>query len=126
LASERATDGDRDSMQAMVTRLGSGPFDLRGYAETVRGTHDLIVAGAHNAYLADAMAPLQGLSRRFWITHVVDAEAEIKTGADLHVAILRSIVDANPDAAEAASIELNDYLVDFTLATLRPVPRQRT
>lgn len=120
LACERSDQADRDGMSAMVERLERGGFDLKGYAETVRGTHDLIVVGAHNAYLADAMAPLQGLSRRFWFTHVTEVDTEIKAGADLHAAMLKAILERNADAAEVAALELNDYLVDFSYATLGP------
>jgi DNA-binding GntR family transcriptional regulator len=125
LACERADRADREGMEAMVERLEKGGFDLKGYAETVRGTHDLIVVGAHNEYLADAMAPLQGLSRRFWITHVTDVDTEIKSGANLHVAILNAILERDPDAAEAAALNLNDYLVDFSYATLGQPARSR-
>lgn len=118
LACERSGHADRDGMEAMVEDLERGGFDLEGYAETVRGTHDLIVQGAHNEYLADAMAPLQGLSRRFWFTHVTDVDTEIKAGTNLHVAILKAILERDADAAEDAALELNDYLVDFSYATL--------
>jgi DNA-binding GntR family transcriptional regulator len=118
LASHRATEADRAAMRGMVDLLGRGDFTLEQYADTVKGTHDLIVTGAHNEYLADAMAPLQGLSRRFWFGHVVDEAAEIKAGGHLHSAILRGILDRDPDAAEAASHDLNDYLVEFAYATL--------
>lgn len=119
LACERASGEQRTNMQSMVELLESSTFGLRDYAETVKGTHELIVNGAHNDYLADAMAPLQGLSRRFWFTHVVDEDAEIKKGAHLHVAILSAILAEDPDAAEAASHELNDYLVEFSYQSLR-------
>jgi DNA-binding GntR family transcriptional regulator len=125
LACERSSQVDRDGMEAMVGRLEQGGFDLKGYAETVRGTHDLIVVSAHNEYLADAMAPLQGLSRRFWFTHVTDVETEIKTGANLHVAILKAILGRDADAAEIAALELNDYLVEFAYATLGSQARRR-
>jgi DNA-binding GntR family transcriptional regulator len=62
LACHRATETIRKQMAAMVDLLA-------------KDTHELIVAGAANDYLADAMAPLQGLSRRFWFTHVVDHHA---------------------------------------------------
>lgn len=122
LACERAGEADRAAMASMVERLSSTTFELREYGETVRDTHDLIVAGSHNAYLADAMAPLQGLSRRFWFTHVADVETEIKAGSSLHVAILRSILARDTAAAEAASHDLNDYLVDFTYGVLGRPP----
>ncbi len=118
LGSGRADPGDRTGMQTMVDRLEHQTFTLIAYAETVKDTHDLIITAAHNEYLAETMAPLQGLSRRFWYTHVVDEDTEIKTGAHLHTAILRAILSRDPDAAEAASHGLNDYLVDFSYATL--------
>jgi DNA-binding GntR family transcriptional regulator len=119
LACHRATDRDRDGMRAMVALLHSRGFNLHDYAETVKDTHHLIVGAAHNEYLADSMAPLQGLSRRFWFTHVVNEAVEIKTGAQLHSAILRTILDRDPLAAEQASHELNDYLVEFAYRSLR-------
>lgn len=118
LACERATADERAAMEVMAGRLDHGIFTLREYAETVRGTHELIAAGSHNDYLADAMAPLQGLSRRFWFTHVVAEDAEIKAGATLHSTLLVSIVSGDVDGAEAASHALNDYLVDFAYASL--------
>lgn len=118
LACERAGDPERTQMREMVDVLAENDFTLKEYAETVKGTHDLIVTGAHNEYLADAMAPLQGLSRRFWFTHVVDEATEIKTGADLHSTILRAILARDVEAAERGSHELNDYLREFSLASL--------
>ncbi|MCW2559889.1 MAG: transcriptional regulator, GntR family [Mycobacterium sp.] len=56
LACERTRAEDGAAMRDMVESLTSDAFDLRSYAETVKGTHDLIVTAAHNEYLADAMA----------------------------------------------------------------------
>lgn len=106
-------------MAAMVFLLGKDAFTLEAYADTVKDTHDLIVAGAGNDYLSDAIAPLQGLSRRFWLTHVVDQPKEIAAGSALHEHILQAILERDADAAEAASHALNDYLIDFSYATLR-------
>lgn len=119
LACQRAHAHKREAMTDMVGLLGTSTFQLKEYADTVKGTHDLVVAGAQNDYLADAMAPLQGLSRRFWFAHVVDEDADIKTGSALRVAIIRAVLERDADAAQAASLELNDYLVDFSYASLR-------
>lgn len=119
LACHRATEAIRTRMADMVDLLAGDAFTLEAYAETVKDTHELIVAGAANDYLADAMAPLQGLSRRFWFTHVVDHHAEITVGSKLHTEILQAILERDDDAAEAASQALNDYLVDFSYAALR-------
>ncbi len=120
LACRHATAPERQQMKVMAQRLTTvDGFSLREYAETVKGTHDLIANGSHNEYLADAMAPLQGLSRRFWFSRVVDEQAEIKAGSQLHIAILQAILGRDADAAETASRELNDYLVDFTYAAVQ-------
>lgn len=119
LACQMATDTDRHSMQDMVRLLEADRFTLRQYLDTVKDTHQMIVAASHNEYLADAMAPLQGLSRRFWITHVRDEQAEIGQGSALHARILRSILDRDSEGAEKASHSLNDYLVEFAYRTVR-------
>lgn len=119
LACQRTGKETRQQMVDMVALLAADAFSLDAYAETIKDTHDLIVAAAANEYLADAMAPLQGLSRRFWFTHVVDQQAEITTGSKLHTQILQAIIEGDAEAAEAASLSLNDYLVDFAYATLQ-------
>ena len=124
LACERATESDRRPMEQMASRLERDTFTMDEYAGTVRDTHGLIVRAAHNDYLADAIAPLQGLSRRFWFAHVQDQEAEIHAGARLHRAILTAILAKDVEAAEEAVESLNRYLVDFAYATIRPTRRE--
>ena len=87
-------------------------------------THELIAA-AGNEFLSVAMTPLQGLSRRFWFAHLHDAGQEIQTAAQLYAGILRAIAGGDESAASAASLRLNDYLVQFAYQTLhdRELPR---
>nr|WP_281374015.1 FCD domain-containing protein [Allobranchiibius huperziae] len=125
LACHRAGEEVRAGMAAMVDQLTKETFTLEAYAETVKRTHELIVTGSGNDYLADSIAPLHGLSRRFWFTHVVDQQGEINTGSALHIRILRAILDRDSDAAETASLALNDYLVEFSHATLRSAVHDR-
>lgn len=119
LACARATAEVHQQMSDMVELLAQDAFTLEAYAETIKDTHALIVAAAANDYLADAMAPLQGLSRRFWFTHVIDQQTEITTGSKLHSQILQAIIERDPDTAEAASMSLNDYLVEFAHGSLQ-------
>lgn len=118
LACQRARDGDRDDMSAMVVRLKEETFTLESYLETVRTTHHLITAAADNEYLSEALAPAQALSRRFWIAHMRDQEHHIHVGARLHQRILKAILDADESTAAAASTALNDYLVEFAYDSL--------
>ena len=119
LACHGADATDRAGMEAMAEVLSHGQLMIHEYGDTIKGTHRLIVGAAHNEFLADAMAPLQGLSRRFWLAHVRDIAAEIQRGRELHLAILRAILARDEKAAERASHELNDYLVQFAHDTLR-------
>lgn len=117
LACQRATPKDIGEM-AQLTGALAGEFDLSGYAETVRETHSLIIRATGNPYLEAALMPLQSLSRRFWFLHVHDEVKEIAAGKALHAAILSAMVKRDADAACAASLSLNDYLVHFALATV--------
>jgi DNA-binding GntR family transcriptional regulator len=118
LACDRADAGQRAQMSAMVERLTGDNFTLDSYLETVKETHHLIAATAANDYLADALAPAQALSRRFWIAHMRDEQRQIETGSSLHRATLVAILAGDQDAAAAASSALIDYLEDFTYAAL--------
>ena len=117
LACRRATGKDMEAIVALTATL-SGGFELHGYSETVRQTHALIIQAAHNPYLEALMVPLQTLSRRFWIMHVRDEQAEIAHGKRLHQDILQAILARDPDGAGAASLALNSYLVEFALSVV--------
>lgn len=123
LACHNANEGDRARMDAMVRRLSGDPMPLAEYAETLKDTHQMIATAGHNEYLADAMAPLQGLSRRFWLAHVHDKPEEIGRGSAHNLAILGAILARDPTAAERASLTLNDYLVEFAYGTIHRRPR---
>jgi DNA-binding GntR family transcriptional regulator len=120
LACHNATAEDRRRMEAMLVRLSGEPLALADYAEMLKDIHRLVASTGNNEYLADAMAPLQGLSRRFWLAHLRDDGLnDVRRGAAHYVAILRAILAREPDAAEQASRALNDYLVEFAYATIR-------
>ncbi|MBR1220585.1 GntR family transcriptional regulator [Bradyrhizobium sp. U87765 SZCCT0131] len=117
LACERGAAAELDAMRKLAGQL-TGDFTLRRYTETVRETHRLIIEAAHNPYLGVLMTPLQALSRRFWIMHVRDEQREIRHGGRLHADMLNAIADRKVERASAASLALNDYLVQFTLAVV--------
>ncbi|KLU09040.1 MULTISPECIES: GntR family transcriptional regulator [Kocuria] len=114
LACERATVAELAGIQALAEEL-EGIQELETYVGVVRGTHRMLCAAAHNEYLADAMTPLQGLSRRFWMAHILDGAREVTAGKELHLQLLRAILARDVEAAREASIQLNDYLVQFAL-----------
>lgn len=114
LACERATAAQLADIQALTEELDD-IHELDNYIPVVRATHDMLCEAAHNEYLADAMNPLQGLSRRFWLAHVVDGPEEVRSGKQLHLPMLRAILARDAETAQQASLQLNDYLVSFAL-----------
>lgn len=119
LAAGRATATEREAMLELAGTLESFEGDdIHAFAPLLKSSHGLVASAAHNAYLLLAMGPLQGLSRRFWFANLRDVAADLRRGADRHVAILRAVPTGDADAAAAASLQLNDYLIDFTYAVL--------
>lgn len=118
LAAERASAEQRDRATALMTRARSLDIPLEDFPLFLRDAHDLIVAAAHNEFLSVAMAPLQGLSRRFWFSHLSKPVADVAEAATLHAAVLEAVAIGDVGAAADASIALNDYLVRFAYATL--------
>lgn len=120
LACSRQLPGHAEQLRALLVRLDEEISSLREYADLVGDIHHVVADAAGNAYLADAIAPLQSLSRRFWHHHVRDVAAEIRTGSHHLRQILESVLAKDADRATQASIALNDYLVDFTRAVVSP------
>lgn len=114
LACERATAVELARVGVLAEEM-AGLSDLQPYVAAVRETHGLLCEASHNEYLADAMTPLQGLSRRFWLAHVLDAAHEVQSGKALHLELLACIVARDSENASKASIRLNDYLVSSAL-----------
>lgn len=119
LATHRADTTQKSRMTALaqdLTKLESPT--PRAFGALLKQAHECIVAAAQNEFLETAMAPLQGLSRRFWFAHIVDTDKELRVAATFHSSILLAISHGDEQKAISASIELNDYLVDFAYKTL--------
>jgi DNA-binding GntR family transcriptional regulator len=120
LAARRARPALRQAMLELAEALAAFTGeDYRAFGPLLKRSHALIAAAAQNPYLPVAMAPLQGLSRRFWFANLRDVAADLRDGADKHVAILRAIHNQDPEAGARASLALNDYLVEFAHRTLQ-------
>lgn len=119
LATHRAEQGQKDAMLQLAEQLERfDSDDIHAFGPLLKQSHALIAAAAQNDFLSVAMAPLQGLSRRFWFANLRDRAEDIRAGADRHCAILRAVHHGDPDQAAQASRQLNDYLVEFTHRTL--------
>lgn len=118
LAARRADASDRARLSALLEELRGEVQDATAYAETLRQVHETVGRAAHNAYLVDAITAVQGLSRRFWFAHLRDASSEIARGSALYGQGIAAVLDGDREGAERALLALNDYLVEFTRATL--------
>jgi DNA-binding GntR family transcriptional regulator len=119
LAARRSRPALREDMLELAQILEAFEGDdYRAFGPLLRRSHRLVADGAQNPFLPVAMAPLQGLSRRFWFANLRDIAADLRDGADKHIAILRAIQSQDAKAAAQASLALNDYLVEFAHRTL--------
>jgi DNA-binding GntR family transcriptional regulator len=118
-AATRATGSEQSRMTKLANQLEecANMHDDFLYARLLKQIHILLVQVAHNEYLELAMAPLQGLSRRFWFAYK-DEQTDLADAAHLHAAILRKIVAGDPVAAIEASHALNDYLTTMARRTI--------
>lgn len=118
LAASRATDAQRRTARDLADDVIDRRMSVGDFSIFLRSAHALVVEATHNEFVEVAMAPLQGLSRRFWFGHLGNIAADLSQAAELHHNILAAIADGEADVAHAASIALSDYLLEFTYATL--------
>lgn len=112
LACERASTTELDRIRVLKAELDNTEA-LSEYVKILRATHIALSVASHNEYLADAMTPLQVLSRRFWLAHIVDEAHEVTRGKSLHTHLLTALLDRDAPEARQASTALNDYLIEF-------------
>lgn len=84
--------------------------DLDSYVTAVARSHLLLRQIASNEYLADALAPLQGLSRRFWLATARGDQEEVQRGQGLYVPALQAVIDRDVQAARSGILALHDFL----------------
>ncbi|ABZ77867.1 transcriptional regulator, GntR family [Shewanella halifaxensis HAW-EB4] len=118
-AATRASESEKIRMTKLASQLedNAAKQDDLVYAQLLKQIHILLVQVSNNEYLQLAMAPLQGLSRRFWFAYKNES-SDLADAAYLHATILRKIVEGDPVAAVEASYALNDYLTSMARRTI--------
>lgn len=123
LATHRASTDQKEAMLLLVDDLELvDKSDVREFEVLLKQDHEIIAASTGNDYLRAALAPLQGLSRRFWFAHLEHPETELAQATQLHTDILRAVCHGDENEAGEAAQRLNDYLIEFTYQTLHPSP----
>lgn len=118
LAATRATEAQRRTAAQLADDILGREISIEDFATFLRSAHALVVAATHNEFVEVAMAPLQGLSRRFWFGNLSSPADDLKRAANLHHDILAAIAAGDAEAAHTASVALSDYLFGFTYDTL--------
>lgn len=118
LAAQRANAQQRRTAAALAEEVLGATTSVDDFATFLRDAHALVVGATHNEFVEVAMAPLQGLSRRFWFGNLTNPQRDLAQAGELHTAILTAIAAGDAEAAEAASLALSDYLLAFAYATL--------
>lgn len=118
-AASRASVEEKQQMLQLAEELetcAKNKDDLK-YATLLKAIHGLLVKAACNEYLKLAMAPLQGLSRRFWFAYK-NQDNDLTHASSLHAAVLRAVSHTDGEEAVAASHRLNDYLTDVAYRSI--------
>lgn len=118
-AAVRATEEQRRQMREVADAIEAAALrgDKKLFIDDSWDSHHLPVVATHNESMATAMSLFLGQSRRFWFAHS-KRFANIQEVAKLHAERLRAIAGGDPDAAEADSRRLMNYLEAFARSTV--------
>jgi DNA-binding GntR family transcriptional regulator len=119
LGARRANAAEREALRRVAAGfLGAAANgDEAALLAADKEFHDLFATCAHNNYAATAMGPLDSLSRRFFYMHRLSV-GNSGESAKLHANIAEAIANGDPQAAEAATNAMADYLDEFARSTL--------
>lgn len=118
LATVRASDDQLAEVSLLVSTLKQVP-DQSAYQIALRQCHELIGQLSNNTYLASALVPLQGLSRRFWLISTRDLDEDFTQARVLYVPSLEAVVKRDAQAARESILHLHSHLVESALTWAR-------
>ena len=90
----------------------------RAFVDADREFNALVVATARNKYAAQAIAPIEAQTRRFWYVYFKNF-GDLPRVSRLHARLARRIAENNEAAARKCSDEIVDYAEEYTRKTLR-------
>jgi DNA-binding GntR family transcriptional regulator len=116
MAAERATDGDRAALEALIDELDAGEgLDGRALIDLDRRIHECVYRCTHNRFLEATLQEYYTLALRIWFL-ALDRAAELRDAVLEHRALLEAIRDG--DAGTAGEI-MRGHVLDFEQAMRR-------
>jgi DNA-binding GntR family transcriptional regulator len=91
--------------------------DVIGFLEADKALDEALALAAENPFAARVAAPLQTHSRRFWFRY--KADTGLAEAAERHVALIRSILEGDEQAAAAEAERLMSLLGSHAEAAAR-------
>ncbi len=118
-AAKRATPDERRRFADLAEALDASARDRDDVAfmRLDREFNQALLAACHNEFAESAMRRMQGLTRRFWFQHYREV-LDLERCASLHAEVARKIAEGEEQPARDASDRLNDYIEEFTRATI--------
>ncbi|WP_126283150.1 GntR family transcriptional regulator [Burkholderia stagnalis] len=114
-AARRALPEEREQMRETVAQLDAAgeSQDVLAYLRSVYKANQLMAKLARNQFAAEAIAPLQALSRRFYFMYHVHLN-DLPMASQLHARIARAIADGDEQEAGVSADSMMDYIDAFT------------
>jgi DNA-binding GntR family transcriptional regulator len=102
LAAERLSPADREAFDDLLVVLETRPsVDQRELMRLDQQIHRQIYVAARNPFLETTLERYFNLSLRLWFL-VLDRNVSLREALEEHVELLRAILSADPDRAEAS------------------------
>jgi DNA-binding GntR family transcriptional regulator len=106
LAAERATDGDREELSALLAELDAGTSELMELDERI---HRAVYRAAHNDLLEATLEQYYVLALRIW-SIALDRAHELEEAVEAHRALLEAIQAGDGDrAADTMRAHVQDF-----------------
>ena len=110
LAADRATDGDREQMQALMAELNAiNEADAHPLMRLDQRIHRLVYQATRNAFLQAMLEESFNLSLRIWFLGL-DRGVRLKQAVEEHRRLLDAIVSRDADAAESV---MRQHVIGF-------------
>lgn len=118
-AARFARDPDRSRFLELANMFEEAAATQSGHAfvEADREFNSLILATARNKYAAQAIAPIEAQTRRFWYLHFKHF-GDLERVCTLHAFVARQIANNDEAAAREGSDRIVDYAEEYTRTTL--------